>query len=257
MPEPSTTQVWRERAVDTANRAGAWLLHRLERRLLRSSLVPTTPLLPTTVFPWVDELEAHWTTIRSELDEVLAYRESLPNFQDISVDQASITNDDGWKTFFFFGYGFRSDANCDRCPKTAALLEAVPGLTTAFFSILSPGKHIPPHRGPWRGVLRYHLALQVPEPASDAGIKVGDEVAHWEEGRSLLFDDGYRHEAWNDTAGVRVVLFVDVMRPMRPLAAFVNRALIKAIAFSPFVRDGKARHQAWERRFEALRGARP
>jgi aspartyl/asparaginyl beta-hydroxylase (cupin superfamily) len=169
MPEASTTRVWRERAVDTANRAGAWLLHHLERRLLRSSLVPTTAFLPTSVFPWVEELEAHWTTIRSELDEVLAYRDSLPNFQDISVDQASITNDDGWKTFFFFGYGFRSDANCDRCPKTAALLEAVPGLTTAFFSILSPGKRIPPHRGPWRGVLRYHLALQVPEPASGAG----------------------------------------------------------------------------------------
>jgi hypothetical protein len=47
------------------------------------------------------------------------------------------------------------------------------------------------------------------------------------------------------------------MRPMRPLAAFVNQALIKAIAISPFVRDGKARHEAWERRFEALRGTRP
>jgi aspartyl/asparaginyl beta-hydroxylase (cupin superfamily) len=257
MPDASTTAGWRDRALDVVNRAGAWLLHHLERRLLRSSLVPTTPFLPTSTFPWIDQLEANWTTVRSELDEVLSFQDDLPNFQEISVDQASISNDDGWKTFFFFGYGFRSEANCNRCPKTAALLEGVPGLTTAFFSIFSPGKHLGQHRGPWRGVLRYHLALRVPEPASAAGIRVGGQVAHWEEGRSLLFDDGYPHEAWNDTGGTRVVLFVDVVRPLRPLAAAVNHALIRAIAVSPFVRDAKARHQSWERRFEALRGARP
>jgi beta-hydroxylase len=173
------------------------------------------------------------------------------------LDQASITNDDGWKTFFFLGYGFRSEANCARCPKTAELLDAIPGCTTAFFSILSPGKHLGEHRGPWRGVLRYHLALAVPQPADAAGIRVGGEVAHWEEGRSLLFDDGYQHEAWNDTDGVRVVLFVDVLRPLRPAADRVNRALIKIISASPYIRDAKSRHTAWERRFEALRAGAP
>ncbi len=236
-----------------ANEAGAKVLRGLEGWILASSLVPTTPFLSPATFDWVAGLEAQWQTIRHELDEILVHRDQLPNFQDISVDQASITDDDGWKTFFFFGYGFRAAANCERCPATAALLEAVPGLTTAFFSILAPGKHIGAHRGPWRGVLRYHLALAVPDPAAAAGIRVGDEVAHWEEGRSLLFDDGYDHEAWNDTAGVRVVLFVDVVRPLRPAAARFNAALIKVIAASPFVRDARARHQAWERRAELLR----
>ena len=161
--------------------------------MLRSSLVPTTPFLPRRRAGVDSGLEANWQVIRAELDQVLTYRDALPNFQDISVDQASITDDDGWKTYFFFGYGFRSDANCARCPKTAALLDGIPGLTTAFFSILSPHKHIGAHRGPWRGVLRYHLALRVPEPSEQAGISVGGEVAHWEEGRSLLFDDGYEH----------------------------------------------------------------
>ncbi|HET9076249.1 MAG TPA: aspartyl/asparaginyl beta-hydroxylase domain-containing protein [Acidimicrobiales bacterium] len=243
----------RDRAVQLANEAGARLLHLTERMVLRSSLVPTTPFLPIETFDWIPGLEAQWKTIRSELDEVLAYRESLPNFQDISVDQASITDDDGWKTFFFFAYGFRSEANCARCPRTAALLEAIPGLTTAFFSILSPGKHIGEHRGPWRGVLRYHLALKVPGPASAAGIEVGGETAHWEEGRSLLFDDGYEHRAWNDTDGVRVVLFVDVIRPLRAPADQINRGLIWAIGRSPYIQDSKNRHEAWEQRFETLR----
>jgi beta-hydroxylase len=245
----------RERAIDVANHAGAFVLHGMERFVLRSSTVPTTPFLSTGTFDWIAEVERHAGEIRAELDAVLAYREDLPNFQDISPDQVSITNDDGWKTFFFLGYGFRADANCARCPQTTAVLDGIPGLTTAFFSILSPGKHIPEHRGPWRGVLRYHLALQVPEPASDAGIEVGGEIAHWEEGRSLLFDDGYEHRAWNDTDGVRVVLFADVIRPLRGPARWLNQALIRVIAVSPFIQEARGRHEEWERRFEAARQA--
>jgi beta-hydroxylase len=205
------------------------------------------------VFDWIPDLEASWRLMRAELDQVLVYRDALPNFQDISVDQASITDDDGWKTYFFSGYGFRSAANCARCPETAALLDRIPGLTTAFFSILAPGKHIGEHRGPWRGVLRYHLALRVPEPAEQAGISVGGQVAHWREGRSLLFDDGYEHYAWNDTDDVRVVLFADVIRPLKAPADRLNRALIHAIGRSPYIRDARNRHEAWERRFEAIR----
>jgi ornithine lipid ester-linked acyl 2-hydroxylase len=248
----------RERAIDVFNHVGAFVLHELERFLLRSSLVPTTPFLPTETFGWISEFESHWKEIRAELDEVLDYQEALPNFQDISPDQASITNDDGWKTYFFLGYGFRAAANAARCPQTTKLLEGIPDLTTAFFSILAPGKQIPEHRGPWRGVLRYHLALRVPEPTSAAGIEVGGQVAHWEEGRSLLFDDGYEHRAWNGTDGVRVVLFADVLRPLRAPAALLNRALIRVISVSPFIQDARSRHEEWERRFEAARqgGAR-
>jgi ornithine lipid ester-linked acyl 2-hydroxylase len=242
----------RERAGEASLQAGAAVLRGFERYVLRSSLVPTTPFLDPDAFPWVANLEAHWQEIRAELDRVLERRDDLPNFQDISVDQATITDDDRWKTFFLFGYGFKSEGNCARCPRTAELLEQVPGMTTAMFSILSPGKHIDAHRGPYRGVLRYHLGLRIPQPSDASGISVGGEVRHWAEGRSLVFDDGYEHFAWNDTDGLRAVLFVDVIRPLRRPAADLNRALIKAIALSPFVRDGKRRHEAWERRFEAM-----
>jgi aspartyl/asparaginyl beta-hydroxylase (cupin superfamily) len=244
----------RDRALGLANEAGASALHRLERIAIRSSKVPTTPFLPLSTFGWIPELEAHTAEMRDELDSVLEHRAYLPNFQDISVDQASITNDDGWKTFFFFGYGFRADANCRRCPKTAALVEAIPDMKTAFFSILGPHKHIGEHRGPWRGVLRYHLALRVPEPSSACGIAVGGQLRRWHEGRSLLFDDGYDHFAWNDTGEIRVVLFVDVLRPLRSPADQLNRSLIKAISWSPYIRDARARHEAWQERFDIMTG---
>ncbi|MDQ1394248.1 MAG: ornithine lipid ester-linked acyl 2-hydroxylase [Acidimicrobiaceae bacterium] len=243
----------RSKLVDVTNEVGGKALQRMEGWVLRYSEVDTTPFLSQDGFPWIKQLEDGFDLIRAELDAVLEYRDELPNFQDISTDQLALTHDDKWKTYFFFGYGFKSDTNCARCPETTKLLEQIPDLTTAFFSILSPHKKIPPHRGPWRGVLRYHLALKIPEPADRCGISVGDEVAHWVEGKSLLFDDGYEHYAWNDTDDFRVVLFMDVLRPLRGVGGWANKALIKAIAFSPFVRDGKARHLDWEKRFEAMR----
>ncbi|MGH9114206.1 MAG: aspartyl/asparaginyl beta-hydroxylase domain-containing protein, partial [Acidimicrobiales bacterium] len=247
----------RAKAVDVANHAGAGVLRSIENLVLRASEVPTTPFLSSGTFDWIPRLEAATATMQAELDSVLSNRADLPNFQDIATDQVSITDDDRWKTFFFFAYGFRSDANCARCPETARLLDSVPGMTTAFFSILGPRKHIPPHRGPWRGVLRYHLGLRVPGPEGACRIRVGPQTEHWHEGASLVFDDGYEHEAWNDTDDVRVVLFADVLRPLRAPAGGINRGLLKAIAYSPFVRDARARHEAWERRFEALANRAP
>ena len=192
----------------------------------------------------------------AELETVLEDQEHLPNFQDISVDQATMTTDDRWKTYFLYGYGFKSEANCARCPHTARVCAAIPGMKTAFFSILAPGKHLPPHRGPYKGVMRYHLGLLIPEPAEQCGIRVDTETRHWTQGASMIFDDTYEHEAWNDTDKTRVVLFVDFVRPLSAPARWVNAAVLWAIAFSPFIGDAKRRHDEWEKRFEAIKERR-
>ena len=142
--------------------------------------------------------------------------------------------------------------NCRRCPETTRLLKKIPGMKTAFFSILAPGKHLPPHRGPYKGVLRLHLALIIPEPADKCGIRVGDETRHWQEGKAMVFDDTFDHEAWNDTDKVRVVLFVDIMRPMRFPANLLNSMMTWMIAVSPFVLGSTGSYLRWERRFEAI-----
>ena len=158
-------RTFRERVVDGSTRVGERFIRWLDGYFGRRSLVGDHTFFAPGDFAWVQDLEAGAPTIRAELDEVLRYQDDLPNFQDISTDQYQLTDDDRWKTFFFYGYGFTAGHNVDRCPETARLLRQIPGMTTAMFSIFAPHKRIPPHGGPYKGVLRYHLALVVPEPA--------------------------------------------------------------------------------------------
>ncbi|WP_087718496.1 aspartyl/asparaginyl beta-hydroxylase domain-containing protein [Salinicola salarius] len=227
---------------------GRKVLKGVDRFIARHSLVGDPAFFDPADFAWTRELEANWPVVRAELDEILRERDALPNFQDISEDQKRLSKDNQWKTFFLYGYGYKMEENCVRCPETTRLVERVPGMKTAFFSILAPGKHIPAHRGPYKGVMRYHLGLSVPEPRERCRIRVGHEVAHWEEGKSMLFDDTYNHEVWNDTDGVRVVLFMDVVRPMRFPASLVNRMAFTLIRLSPYVQRARRNQKRWLQR---------
>ncbi len=238
-----------ERTVELTIAAGERILAPIERFIGRRSLVGDATFFPLERFPWVSQIEESAPVIREEVERLLADRDDLPNFQDISKDQIEITDDDRWKTLFLYGYGFQADLGVELMPRTAALMRQIPGMTTAMISILSPRKHILDHRGPYKGVLRYHLGLIVPEDAPSCRIRVGDDIRHWEEGGSLIFDDTFNHEVWNDTDETRVVLFVDVLRPLPSPWDAINRGIIRAIGYSPFVLDAKRNQQAWETRY--------
>jgi len=222
-----------------------------ERLNLKYSKVGNPAIYDNAVFPWTKEIEAEWTLIRAELEHVLTRKDDLPGFHEIASDVATISQDRGWKSFILSGYGFKSDANIRACPETWRICQKIPGLITVMFSILEPGKHLPPHRGPYNGVLRLHVGLIVPEPKSELGIRVGKEVYRWEAGRAVVFDDAYDHEAWNRTPHTRVVLFVDFIKPLRFPARFVNWLLLNLAVFSPFIREGTEKHKAWEQTFYA------
>jgi len=229
----------------------------VERLNLKHSKVGNPPIYDKAVFPWTQSIERDWQAIRAELDRVLTRKDELPGFHELAADVASISQDSGWKTFLLAGYGFRSDKNIAACPLTWAACQNIPGLTTVMFSILEPGKHLPPHRGPYNGVLRLHLGLIVPEPREQLGIRVDKSIYRWKEGEAVIFDDAYEHEAWNNTPHTRVVLFVDFIKPLRFPANFLNWLLLHLAVFTPFIREGADNQKAWEKKFyaqaEALR----
>ncbi|GIW41183.1 MAG: hypothetical protein KatS3mg076_1760 [Candidatus Binatia bacterium] len=135
------------------------------------------------------------------------------------------------------------------CPETSRALLSIPGLQTAFFSILAPGKYVPSHRGVTKALVRCHLALKVPKSRERCRIRVGGQVCTWEEGKTLFFDDTCPHEVHNDTDEDRVVLFIDFERPMRPAGRLVARFLLWALRKSAYVRDPYRNQVAWEREF--------
>jgi len=236
----------------TVIRFGKKVIYRLDQYYARASSLGDHEFFDTGDFPWVNAVEADWLNARAELDALLRYSAHLPKFKDISADQGSITKTGEWKTYFFYAYGMKGSKSCRRCPKTVELLKRMPGMKTAFFSILEPGTHLPPHRGPYKGVLRLHLGLVIPGPEEKCGIRVGSETRHWQEGKVMIFDDTFQHEAWNRTDKTRVVLFVDIMRPMRFPANLLNSFMTWIIALSPLVLGAAGNYLRWERRFEAV-----
>ncbi|MBI2487330.1 MAG: aspartyl/asparaginyl beta-hydroxylase domain-containing protein [Deltaproteobacteria bacterium] len=223
--------------------------NRVESLNGKFSAVGDRPVYDNTIFPWVADVEREWMKIRAELDQVMQRREELPNFHEITSEVKTITDDEHWKTFFLAGYGLKCDENCRRCPETTRILKKIPGMKAAFFSILSPNKHIPPHRGAYNGVLRYHLGLIAPEPKEKCRIRIGNEIRHWNEGESLIFDDTYEHEVWNETTGYRVVLFVDFVRPIKFPFNLLNLFLLFISKFTPYMREGQENQKKWEKKF--------
>src|SRR3546814_7386481 len=62
----------------------------------------------------------------------------------------------------------------------------------AMFSLLAPGKHIPPHTGVANTRLVCHLPLIVPD---GCWFRVGAETREWKRGAAWVFDDTIEHEA--------------------------------------------------------------
>jgi len=223
------------------------LLRPMEWLVRRFSSVGQHPFFDSSEFAWIPRLEAGWTTIRDELRALLRERGRIPNIQEISPEQLSLTRDDKWKSYWLCAFGRKIADNCRRCPETARLIKAIPAMESAFFSILASGKHLPEHRGIYSGVLRYHLGLVVPARKEVCRIRVDSEVAHWEEGRGFVFDDTYRHEVWNDTDEERVALIIDFARPLPFPLSVLNAAVNWMFGRSGYIQDIVENVQEWNR----------
>lgn len=183
--------------------------------------LPPQPYLSRALLPWIEELEARTPDVRAELDAVLAAQQPLESFlrHHTAAETAAYLGGGAnaqWNAYFFYRHGERYEAHCASCPRTAALLDSVPlarireHAPEALFSVLSPGAHILPHRGVTNARLVAHLPLIVPR---DCALRVGAEEHVWQEGRAVVFDDTYEHEAWNRSEHTRVVLILDVWNP--------------------------------------------
>jgi len=220
--------------------------------LARYSLISNDPVLDLAQFPWIADLEADWKMVLKEAEYILAFRDAVPPINEISPDHQRLASSGLWKSYFMWGYGQKSPENCARCPETTRIVERIPGLKTALFSIHAPGMHIPPHKGVTKGICVLHLGLKVPLKTENCRIKVDTQMFGWEEGKAFVFDDTYRHEVWNRTDEDRVILLVQFDRPLRFPGTLYRSMFMAAIRLTPFIRDGRRNMKKWEQDFQRL-----
>ena len=251
---PHFSNIWgrfRLRRRKRVKRWGKRMIRNLAGYLAKQSIVETGPVLDHNQFSFLKEIETNWRIIRNEIEPILIHRDALPVFQELSPDQRKIAKDDNWHVFLMYGFGRKHKANCVKLPATTKLLQNVPNLQTAWFSILSPNYHVPAHRGVTKGILRCHLGLKIPKDADRCRMRVDDEICIWQEGKLFVFDDTYEHEVWNDTEEERVILLFDFDRPMKIWGRIVHKAFVAALKKTAYFMEPKRNLPALDARLEA------
>lgn len=203
--------------------------------------LPEGPYHDPYLHPWAARLDEAFGDIRAEAIDVLQQEDGLENFLSFKPGQskAGYLGGEGrnpsWDAFFFYRHGELYDANHARCPKTSAALRGIELCEVAgqapeiCFSVLQPGTHIMPHHGVTNTRLVMHLPLIVP-PSCALNVFGGGEHA-WREGELMMFDDTFKHEAWNKSDQTRVILLMDCWNPYLTSAERVaTRHLVELIS---------------------------
>ncbi|GIV29715.1 MAG: hypothetical protein KatS3mg028_0781 [Bacteroidia bacterium] len=160
-------------------------------------------------FPELLVFEKYADDIRKEFLKVKETKsgfwlDTFPHY----VDKSSQNK---WKVFSFRFFGIDNPLNHSLCPITSQLIKSNKDIISADYSYIPAHTKILPHKGFTKMVLRVHLGLIIPE--GDTGIRVGNQIRKWQEGKLLILDDSFDHEAWNNTDKDRVVLMFDIVNP--------------------------------------------
>jgi len=206
-------------------------------------------------YPELDSLERDYPAIREEVLRILDIKDRITDTEAlVGGYTAGGIHAAKWKSFLLKSGGYVEE-NCALMPRTAAAIRRIPGVQTAFFSILDPEQYIKPHWGYWKGFLRYHLGVVVPNDNAngECWLRVNadpDDNAHqdrarveqgekyyWKNGKGVIFDDTFLHDAANGSKEIRVVLWLDLRRRMPWHLSLLNRALLALAQLDPTIRN--------------------
>jgi len=186
------------------------------------SAVPNSPFVPIAHFPQLAPLIGNWRAIRDEAlslyDE--GHIRAARGYTDLGFNSFFRR---GWTRFYVKWYDAPLPSAQRLCPRTVELVQSIPSVNAAMFTVLPPGGTLGRHRDPFAGSLRCHVGLRTPNDDRCA-IWVDGERYSWRDGEAVVFDETFIHWAENATENPRIILFCDVERPLSTrVVATLNR----------------------------------
>lgn len=183
------------------------------------------PIMDVEQFPELKEIQNNWQTIQKEVIDLyekgyfeLTKKPTENSYYDIGFRTFYKY---GWSKFYLKWYGYTHESAKKLAPETIKILDKVPMVNGAMFSILPVGSQLTRHLDPVACSLRYHLGLSTPNQDS-CFINIDDQMYSWRDGQALLFDETFLHYAKNNSDRYRLILMCDVERPMNFLGKIIN-----------------------------------
>ncbi|HUM50845.1 MAG TPA: aspartyl/asparaginyl beta-hydroxylase domain-containing protein [Chitinophagales bacterium] len=212
---------------------GKWFVSIIEAILFAKD----SEFIATEKFDWIETIESNYLII---LEEFTAFytKNSIPFFDDISSSQKQIVEKNKWKSLILLAFHKTNPFYETTFIKTNSIIQKIPNVTSVMFSVLEKDTHILPHRGIYKGLLRCHLGLIIPENNKDCWLNVNGKIKNWNSGKCFVFDDTFQHEAFNKTNESRVILIIDFLRPTKSRWKFyANKWIIFLLSKSPLVTE--------------------
>lgn len=174
-------------------------------------------------FDWAELVVKLAPNIKTELINALskqaANSQLRPYLPANSVTQGDLKDLSGsmdWSALDLFKNGVKNQLLADVFPSTFRLIESLPLYSLehqpfeVFFSLLRPQQTIKSHYGQSNHALTVHLPLTVPE---NCFLEVAGEKHHWRENELVVFDDSFKHSAYNQSEQLRIVMIFSIWHP--------------------------------------------
>lgn len=160
------------------------------------------PYFQTFEYNWCSMLSNNYKIILEEFEQFQKNDKLQPYF---NKDQHGKSGK--WKTLPLITWNIKRKHLKDFV-KTNKLLQQIPGLVSASYSMLEKGGEIQEHFGDTDAHIRCHLCLYTSE---NAAFKVNNITVRWKEGECLIFCDACKHSGYNHGTKNRLIMILDIL----------------------------------------------
>lgn len=210
------TSVWPQ----THNTQMGYQVDNQRPHLFYAPALKACPIWQEKHFEWFNVIESNYVLIKEEfllLQELYDRKHSPYLDEKLKIDGfEQLVGKDNWSALHVYKDGVPDKEVIAALPMTAKVLEKLPLYRLndypfeVFYSVLKGNQHIKPHFGLSNHSLTVHLPIVVP---GNGFLRVADQTHVWEEGKPVVFDDSFDHEAKNSSENDRVVLIFSIWHP--------------------------------------------